>query len=277
MSKLVRCEGTHFNNPCVRVASSPMIVLYVLQRRIEENKARMGSLGLVEAVQDTLKSVQPAKKRRQNRPSSTKTKHDKGEPVRRRSKRVAGESAPELHEAVGQERPVEEVEEYGIEHVKALGHCTSPWELFVDGYDAQGNRVYDKAAGMTCHQCRQKTLGKRTSCSSCESLQGVFCGDCLYMRYGENIDELPKDGWACPPCRDLCNCSFHRSRRGWCPTGSLYRKAQAEGYPSVAHYLVLQNLKDCEETRACAREMWGCLVECSDPSTTEMQKSLMPP
>lgn len=234
----------------------------------------MGSLGLVEAVQDTLKSAQPTKKRRQNRLSSTKSKQEKGEPVRRRSKRVAGESAPELYESAVQDRPVEEVEEYGIEHVRALGQSAGPWELFVDGYDAHGNRVYDKAAGMTCHQCRQKTLGKRTSCSSCGSLQGVFCGDCLYMRYGENIDELPKDRWVCPPCRDLCNCSFHRSRRGWCPTGSLYRKAQAEGYPSVAHYLVLQNLKDCEETRACAREIWGSLVNSSASSAREMRNAV---
>jgi len=44
-------------------------------------------------------------------------------------------------------------------------------ELFVDGTDATGKRVYDKLNGMTCHQCRQKTLGKHTSCSCCNSLQ----------------------------------------------------------------------------------------------------------
>ena len=42
--------------------------------------------------------------------------------------------------------------------------------LFVDGYDASGNRVYDKVSGMTCHQCRQKTLGRHTSCSQCQTL-----------------------------------------------------------------------------------------------------------
>lgn len=46
-------------------------------------------------------------------------------------------------------------------------HCR---ELFVDGYDALGNRIYDKVEGQTCHQCRQKTMGKRTSCSKCQSL-----------------------------------------------------------------------------------------------------------
>lgn len=43
-------------------------------------------------------------------------------------------------------------------------------ELFKDGYDAQGNRIYDKVSGMTCHQCRQKTLGLHTSCSECQTL-----------------------------------------------------------------------------------------------------------
>jgi len=121
----------------------------------------------------------------------------------------------------------------------------------VDGYDADGNRVYDKVRGQTCHQCRQKTMGKRTACSSCASLQGVFCGDCLFMRYGENIEEVNDNPeWVCPHCRDLCNCSFHRSRRGWAPTGTLYRRAVAQGYASVAHYLVLNNLEDAAKEEA---------------------------
>lgn len=50
------------------------------------------------------------------------------------------------------------------------------------------------------------------------------------MRYGENILEVEAGGpWVCPPCRGLCNCSFHRIRRGWAPTGTLYRRAIAEG------------------------------------------------
>lgn len=40
---------------------------------------------------------------------------------------------------------------------------------------------------------------------------------------------LPLADWRCPMCRDLCNCSFHRSKRGWAPTGTLYRLASAEG------------------------------------------------
>ena len=68
--------------------------------------------------------------------------------------------------------------------------------------------------------------------SSTARAQGVFCGDCLFMRYGENILELGAD-WVCPPCRGMCNCSFHRISRGWAPTGTLYRRALAEGVAAV--------------------------------------------
>lgn len=44
------------------------------------------------------------------------------------------------------------------------------------------------------------------------------------------MDEvIVNPAWVCPLCRDLCNCSFHRSKRGWAPTGTLYRRAAAEG------------------------------------------------
>ncbi len=48
----------------------------------------------------------------------------------------------------------------------------------MDGYDASGERIYDKVNGQTCHQCRQKTLGKRTACSCCQSLRVRFLGLC---------------------------------------------------------------------------------------------------
>ena len=181
-------------------------------------------------------------------------------------------------------------EVYTQAHVDSLGTHSTPWELFVDGYDLEsGRRIYDTVRGATCHQCRQKTLGTHTSCDRCGRLSGIYCGDCLFMRYGENVREANEareaarerreaaarerreaaakagaasgssrsgstegenedddgagdHGWVCPPCRGLCNCSFHRARRGWAPTGSLYRYALAEGYASVAHFLVLTNL-----------------------------------
>lgn len=170
---------------------------------------------------------------------------------RRRSERVRGNPPAEgqqLENVNPQDNRLLQAnvteETYTMEHVKALGSSNRPWILFVDGYDGDGNRIYDKVNGQTCHQCRQKTLGKRTACSECASLNGVFCGDCLYMRYGENIEEVAENSkWICPPCRDLCNCSFHRTRRGWAPTGSLYRHVIAESYSSVAHFLVLNNLE----------------------------------
>lgn len=33
-------------------------------------------------------------------------------------------------------------------------------ELFVDGYDAAGNRIYDKVNGQTCHQASWKLLAR---------------------------------------------------------------------------------------------------------------------
>ena len=226
----------------------------------------MAKLGLVQAVQKVKDGVmKAANKNRRKAPGASHASRPK--PVepgpRRRSERVKGNPAPnyaeegpaDTFEAGSKQRRssqngprsglkeniVEEV--YTEAHVAALGSCSRPWTLFVDGYDESGNRIYDKVTGQTCHQCRQKTLGKRTQCSKCESLSGVFCGDCLYMRYGEHVDEAAENPeWTCPPCRDLCNCSFHRSRRGWAPTGTLYRRAIAEGYASVAHYLVFNNL-----------------------------------
>ncbi|KAJ6378656.1 hypothetical protein OIU78_028811 [Salix suchowensis] len=70
-------------------------------------------------------------------------------------------------------------------------------------------------------------------------VQGQFCGDCLFMRYGEHVLEaLENPNWLCPVCRGICNCSFCRQAKGWPPTGTLYRKISSLGYKSVAHYLI---------------------------------------
>ncbi|XP_039777293.1 cell division cycle-associated protein 7-like isoform X2 [Panicum virgatum] len=128
---------------------------------------------------------------------------------------------------------------YTEEHEKLLGTCNTPWTLFVDGCDKDGKRIYDQVRGQTCHQCRQKTLGHHTSCCKCQIVQGQFCGDCLYMRYGENVLEAKKNpSWICPVCRGICNCSICRTKKGWFPTGSAYRKVVRLGYNSVAHYLI---------------------------------------
>lgn len=165
--------------------------------------------------------------------------------------------------------PQDEV--YSQAHIDALGSCTQPWQLFVDGYDAAGNRLYDRERGTTCHQCRQKTLGVHTSCSLCRALRGSFCGDCLYMRYGENATEAAANpGWVCPPCRGLCNCSFHRAKLGWAATGALYRGAVAAGYPSVAHYLVLNN--QAGEGQAVTAQMPRTAAGAASPSRPPRSK-----
>ena len=47
----------------------------------------------------------------------------------------------------------------------------------------------------------------------------------IFCRYGENVMEvLHNPNWACPPCRDICNCSRCRRGKGWMPTGNIYNK-----------------------------------------------------
>ncbi|KAK2657363.1 hypothetical protein Ddye_010415 [Dipteronia dyeriana] len=130
-------------------------------------------------------------------------------------------------------------EVYTEEQEKLLGNTERSWTLFVDGYGTDGKRIYDPVKGKTCHQCRQKTLGHRTQCSECNKVQGQFCGDCLYMRYGEHVLEANENpNWICPVCRGICNCSLCRQAKGWCPTGTLYKKISNLGFKSVAHYLI---------------------------------------
>ena len=87
-------------------------------------------------------------------------------------------------------------------------------------------------------------------CSMCEGVnnfyggpaRGYWCGSCLWLRIGENIDEVrDRADWICPGCRDVCNCSganCMRIKRGWFPTNQLSHEAKDQGFRSVAHYLV---------------------------------------
>lgn len=230
---------------------------YELERdeRIAQNKQRLNELNIPQMFTDLQASLQSS--RRRNNPLKRRQLVSmSSRPMvmveKRRSGRLTNTPATDYDEraldkadSVRSYRAISTSSEevYTEEHVKLLGDRSSEWELFVDGYDASGNRIYDKANGQTCHQCRQKTLGLRTSCSCCQSLKGVFCGDCLYMRYGENVKEVAKNAaWTCPDCRGICNCSIHRIRKGWAPTGQAYPQAIAAGYKSVAHMLILQNL-----------------------------------
>ncbi|KAL5714887.1 hypothetical protein ACHQM5_016789 [Ranunculus cassubicifolius] len=227
------------------------------EKRIKENMERMQKLGLFD-LSSKLKSENISPNRVHGKPYQRRTTpqpslvQSSTLPPRRSSRiqnatpvSYAEEAKPgkekgrvkvEFGELVG-EGWMPEV--YTEEHEKLLGSCESSWTLFVDGYGKDGRRIYDPVKGKSCHQCRQKTLGYRTHCSKCDRCSGQFCGDCLYMRYGEHVLEANKNpDWICPVCRGICNCSLCRQAKGWPATGQLYRKISSLGYKSVAHYLI---------------------------------------
>ncbi|KAG4993465.1 hypothetical protein JHK86_030292 [Glycine max] len=219
------------------------------EQRIRENRERMGKLGIFD-LSLTLKLNNKNKRSySSHKPQTPPSLPNSSVPVRRSSRLQNvtpvsySEVPPKKDEFKKNGRVVIEQgakpEVYSEEHEKLLGNTDKPWTLFVDGVGKDGKRIYDSVHGKTCHQCRQKTLGYRTSCSQCNMVQGQFCGDCLYMRYGEHVLEaLQNPTWLCPVCRGICNCSLCRQAKGWAPTGTLYKKISTLGYKSVAHYLI---------------------------------------
>ncbi|EEH57331.1 uncharacterized protein MICPUCDRAFT_58101 [Micromonas pusilla CCMP1545] len=269
-----------FGHKMVAADAREEMTAYEAERaaRIEANKARMRDLGILDATArlratDAAAAARRAAVRAARTPKGSDADGNpayrvadraaKPAVATRRSGRLSGASPDDAATTTRTTDRDDDVdrnpETYSPAQVAALGSATKTWTLFVDGYDANGNRIYDSAIGATCHQCRQKTVCAHTSCGGCGELRGQFCGDCLWMRYGEHVDEANALGakWRCPPCRDLCNCSFCRQRKGWPPTGTLYRRAIKEGYASVAHYLVLNNRADEDvdvKTRGGAEE-----------------------
>ncbi|XP_067264753.1 cell division cycle-associated protein 7a isoform X2 [Chanodichthys erythropterus] len=121
-------------------------------------------------------------------------------------------------------RPVEEITQAELDNI-----CVNVRE-----------KIYNRATGSTCHQCRQKTTDTKTNCRNpeCVGVRGQFCGPCLRNRYGEEVhDALLNPEWLCPPCRGICNCSFCRAREGRCATGVLVYLAKYHGYDNVHSYL----------------------------------------
>ncbi|KAG8637626.1 hypothetical protein MANES_15G144900v8 [Manihot esculenta] len=217
------------------------------EQRIKENKERMKKLGIFDLSLKLKSQSRPNKKALRN----VSTQKKPQDPLTlsaspRRSSRLKTLNPVNYSEIFHQKkqgsakvleirlREGSKPEIYSEEDEKLLGDCNSTWTLFVDGYGKDGKRIYDPEKGETCHQCRQKTLGHHTHCSKCNMGQGQFCGDCLYMRYGENVIEVNENpNWVCPVCRGICNCSFCRKAKGWAPTGSLYRKV----IPSIFWWL----------------------------------------
>ncbi|KAI3708039.1 hypothetical protein L2E82_37044 [Cichorium intybus] len=215
------------------------------EQRIKENLERMHKLGILELS----RNLKPTRKPKTIRPQKRLPPSPSSQ---RRSSRIqtmptvdySEQRVPSSKDKVIKDVKIEikegpQPEVYTEEHEKALGDHKEAWTLCVDGYDDEGNRMYDTFAGKSCHQCRQKTTGHRTKCCKCKGVQGQFCGDCLFMRYGENVLEANENpDWICPVCRDICNCSRCRRVKGWEPTGNLYRKVLRLGFKSVAHYLI---------------------------------------
>ncbi|PIN15788.1 hypothetical protein CDL12_11597 [Handroanthus impetiginosus] len=218
-------------------------------QRIKENKERMKSLGIFD-LSKKLKppSSNPSSSVRKMKPTSSQTS---SHPPRRSSRLKDRPPVSYVEKKTSKtlENPVKNVEIhipegdkpeiYTEEHEKLLGDSKDAWNLFVDGFDEDGRRMYDPFDGKTCHQCRQKTLGLHTECSKCDKVTGQFCGDCLYTRYGENVTEVNQNpDWICPVCRGICNCSRCRRDKGWAPTGAIHKKVVSLGFKSVAHYLI---------------------------------------
>ncbi|XP_068654390.1 uncharacterized protein [Aristolochia californica] len=206
--------------------------------RIKENLERMQKLGILDLSRKLKSEVQSRKLVYRNQTEKRSPLVSSPAGPTRRSSRLQN-LTPVSYVEVGQHGRVQEFPEggedfikegrkpeiYTEEHDKLLGTCEAIWELFKDGYDSTGKRIYDPVKGKTCHQCRQKTLGYRTHCRECNIVQGQLCGDCLYMRYGEHVLEAKRNpNWICPVCRGICNCSLCRIKKGWAPTGPLYRK-----------------------------------------------------
>ena len=145
-------------------------------------------------------------------------------------------------------------EYYTKEHFDRLYGRVKPWNR-----DHRPNKVWCKdihPAGVTCtectscHFCRQKSCDVKTTCQCATWAKapeggrgrGSWCGWCLEMRMGENIEEAIADPeWRCPVCRDICNCSGAnclRHKRHLFPTQQLTREAEQYGWQSVAHYLI---------------------------------------
>ncbi|CAH1429578.1 unnamed protein product [Lactuca virosa] len=227
------------------------------EQRIKENLERMQKLGIHD-LSLKLKSMKPNTHRRNNKPYKTPNRCISPFPSSvpsRRSSRLQNTPTVSYTEVDLSKKAKDDTnlwmgehkrpEVYTEEHEKLLGDTKTEWTLFVDGYGKDGKKIYDQVRGKTCHQCRQKTLGYRTHCIKCNLVQGQFCGDCLYMRYGENVLEaMLNPNWICPVCRGICNCSLCRQAKGWAPTGVLYRKISSLGYKSVAHYLIQTHRAD---------------------------------
>lgn len=158
-----------------------------------------------------------------------------------------------------EKQPMTQRESYSIEHLKRLYQFVPARPYSKPRANKLCAKVHPKPCPYgckSCHFCRQRSTEPKTVCSVCDGVnnyyggpaRGYWCGSCLWLRIGENIDEVRgRKDWVCPACRDICNCSganCMRIKRGWFPTNQLSHEAKEQGYKSVAHYLVLTHLSE---------------------------------
>lgn len=132
-----------------------------------------------------------------------------------------------------------------------------------------------------------------------QGIQGILCGDCLWVWYGENVEEAKANNsklctskqahcipwllkccgfctaipssvhgpcvclaeWICPCCRDICQSNTCREQCGWSPLSiGTYPLVKAKGFPSMAHFLVLRLVdRESPEAKQAAQELLGVL------------------
>ncbi|KAF7078343.1 hypothetical protein CFC21_082797 [Triticum aestivum] len=76
-----------------------------------------------------------------------------------------------------------------------------------------------------CHQCRQRKTGLTAACRGSKKNGKCtlrYCKNCIRNRYPLIADEvLKEEAWECPKCRNDCNCSKCKKRRGEEPAGPM--------------------------------------------------------
>ncbi|CAI8618361.1 unnamed protein product [Vicia faba] len=233
----------------------------IREQRMKENAERMQKLGLLNLSLKLKKTPRAYVKKIASPTNQSERRSSRLMTVPRvnysfmRQQNSSDENEAVIYIAEGTEPEV-----YTEEHEKLLGDCKTDWELYVDGYDEDGDRIYDLTKGEKCHQCRLISISQMTSCNKCELPQGMLCGDCLYTRYGENVIEVDCNiKWTCPSCREICNCNICRRKNGWMPTGNIYNKVTKLGFKSVAHYLIKtrrleKNREDSDAENIVAQE-----------------------
>ena len=115
---------------------------------------------------------------------------------------------------------------------------------------------------------RQKVTGEKTSCP-CGDASGIWCGNCLDIRMGENLDEVRL--WACWVVRSrVCStcsssaCMSHSNRqlstgvKRWLPK----RTPQPPWFTTAAMRFVLPgpSVAACQVLPLCAAGQWLCPV-----------------